>query len=72
MVNTGSAYRYRNRILYIFVDENLFKMTKNFVHSLVAISFGIFRQVSHEFFLNLDPNNPYCPGVEGVLAAYQR
>ena len=27
-------------------------------------------QVSHEFFLTLDPNNPYCQGIDGVLAAY--
>jgi len=26
--------------------------------------------VSHEFFLTLDPSNPYCQGVEGILAAY--
>ena len=29
-------------------------------------------QVSHEFFLNLSPeNNPYCFGVEGLLHAYR-
>ena len=28
-------------------------------------------QVSHEFFLNLHPDNPYCSGVDGLLAAYQ-
>ncbi len=22
--------------------------------------------------MNLDPGNPYCPGVEGVIAAYLR
>merc|ERR1712043_27892 len=28
--------------------------------------------VSHEFFLNLSTqNNPYCSGVEGLLAAYR-
>eukprot|EP00094_Tigriopus_californicus_P005011 TCALIF_04825-PA protein Name:"Similar to Gusb Beta-glucuronidase (Mus musculus)" AED:0.10 eAED:0.10 QI:0/0/0/0.71/1/1/7/0/1725 len=27
-------------------------------------------KVSHEFFLNLHPNNPYCYGVEGILQAY--
>jgi len=27
-------------------------------------------QVSHEFFLNLSPDNPYCTGVEGILQAY--
>ena len=27
-------------------------------------------QVSHEFFLNLHPENPYCSGVDGLLAAY--
>jgi len=26
--------------------------------------------VSHEFFLNLDPDNPYCNGIDGVLQAY--
>ena len=26
--------------------------------------------VSHEFFLNGHPSNPYCAGVEGVLQAY--
>merc|ERR1711923_105687 len=26
-------------------------------------------RVSHEFFLNLT-NNPYCDGIDGVLAAY--
>merc|ERR1719510_2401628 len=29
-------------------------------------------QVSHEFFLNLSPdNNPFCLGVEGLLQAYR-
>lgn len=28
--------------------------------------------VSHEFFLNLTPDNPYCQGVEGILQAYYR
>ena len=27
-------------------------------------------QVSHEFFLTLDPNQPFCAGIEGVIAAY--
>lgn len=27
-------------------------------------------EVSHEFFLNLHPSNPYCHGVEGILQAY--
>ncbi len=27
-------------------------------------------QVSHEFFLNLRPENPYCSGVQGLLEAY--
>jgi hypothetical protein len=27
-------------------------------------------QVSHEFFLSLDPQQPYCHGIDGVLAAY--
>jgi hypothetical protein len=27
-------------------------------------------QVSHEFFLNLRPDTPYCAGVDGLLAAY--
>ena len=26
--------------------------------------------VSHEFFLTLDTSNPYCQGIDGVLAAY--
>ena len=29
-------------------------------------------QVSHEFFLSLDPSNPYCAGIEGILAAYYK
>ena len=28
-------------------------------------------EVSHEFFLNGSPDNPYCQGVEGILQAYQ-
>jgi len=28
--------------------------------------------VSHEFFLNGHATNPYCQGVEGVMAAYQQ
>ncbi|XP_069156734.1 copine-8 isoform X5 [Procambarus clarkii] len=27
-------------------------------------------KVSHEFFLNGSPDNPYCQGVEGILNAY--
>ena len=27
-------------------------------------------QVSHEFFLSLDPQQPHCAGIDGVLAAY--
>ncbi|KAJ8047937.1 Copine-8 [Holothuria leucospilota] len=29
-------------------------------------------QVSHEFFMNGDPYNPFCQGVQGILDAYQR
>ena len=41
-----------------------------------ALGFGAkippLNQVSHEFFLNLSTqNNPYCSGVEGLLAAYR-
>ncbi|KAK4304697.1 hypothetical protein Pmani_023369 [Petrolisthes manimaculis] len=28
--------------------------------------------VSHEFFLNLSPDNPYCQGVAGILDAYYK
>ncbi|XP_028399865.1 copine-3-like isoform X2 [Dendronephthya gigantea] len=28
-------------------------------------------QVSHEFALNFNPSNPYCEGIQGVVAAYQ-
>ena len=28
-------------------------------------------QVSHEFALNFNPTNPYCQGIQGVVAAYQ-
>ena len=28
-------------------------------------------QVSHEFFLSLDPSRPSCAGLEGILEAYQ-
>lgn len=28
-------------------------------------------QVSHEFFLSLDPSRPFCAGLEGILSAYQ-
>ncbi|GLH04051.1 Copine-8 [Gryllus bimaculatus] len=27
--------------------------------------------VSHEFFVNMNPNNPYCVGVTGVIEAYK-
>merc|ERR1719510_1649498 len=27
-------------------------------------------QVSHEFYLNLRPDTPFCSGVDGLLAAY--
>ena len=29
-------------------------------------------EVSHEFFLNGTPDNPYCHGVQGILEAYGR
>lgn len=29
-------------------------------------------KVSHEFYVNGSPTNPYCQGVDGVLAAYQQ
>ncbi|XP_070558372.1 copine-8-like isoform X2 [Ptychodera flava] len=29
-------------------------------------------RVSHEFFLNGHPNNPFCAGIEGVMQAYQQ
>ncbi|XP_020372553.2 copine-1 isoform X2 [Rhincodon typus] len=28
-------------------------------------------QVSHEFSLNFNPNNPYCQGVQGIIDAYR-
>lgn len=28
--------------------------------------------VMHEFFVTLDPNNPFCAGVPGLLDAYRR
>ncbi|KAL5013366.1 hypothetical protein ScPMuIL_007636 [Solemya velum] len=28
--------------------------------------------ISHEFALNGNPNNPYCEGIDGVLAAYNK
>jgi len=28
-------------------------------------------EVSHEFFLTLDPSNPFCAGLGGILTAYQ-
>ncbi|TRY68359.1 hypothetical protein TCAL_04129 [Tigriopus californicus] len=27
---------------------------------------------SHEFFLNLSPDNPFCDGIDGILQAYAR
>jgi hypothetical protein len=39
-----------------------------------ALGFGAkvppMQQVSHEFFLNLSTDSPYCKGMEGLLAAY--
>ncbi|KAM9839662.1 copine-3-like [Aulostomus maculatus] len=29
-------------------------------------------QVSHEFPINFNPSNPFCDGIEGVVAAYQQ
>uniref|UniRef100_A0A8C5G6X8 Copine-3 n=1 Tax=Gouania willdenowi TaxID=441366 RepID=A0A8C5G6X8_GOUWI len=29
-------------------------------------------QVSHEFPINFNPENPFCAGIEGVVAAYQQ
>lgn len=29
-------------------------------------------QISHEFFLNLNPDNPFCDGIGGILQAYAR
>ncbi|NP_001083652.1 copine I L homeolog [Xenopus laevis] len=29
-------------------------------------------QVSHEFALNFNSNNPYCPGVQGIVDAYRQ
>ncbi|NWT05053.1 CPNE1 protein, partial [Mionectes macconnelli] len=29
-------------------------------------------QVSHEFALNFNPSNPYCPGIQGVVDAYRQ
>ncbi|NP_001085407.1 copine I S homeolog isoform X1 [Xenopus laevis] len=29
-------------------------------------------QVSHEFALNFSPDNPYCPGVQGIVDAYRQ
>ena len=39
-----------------------------------ALGFGakIGGKVSHEFALNGNPSNPYCAGIEGVLAAYHQ
>lgn len=28
-------------------------------------------RVSHEFFVNLHPDNPYCEGISGVLSSYK-
>ena len=39
-----------------------------------ALGFGakIGSKVSHEFALNGNPSNPYCAGIQGVVAAYQQ
>ena len=39
-----------------------------------ALGFGakIGGKVSHEFALNGNPSNPYCAGIQGVLAAYRQ
>ena len=39
-----------------------------------ALGFGakIGGRVSHEFALNGNPANPYCAGIQGVVAAYQQ
>ena len=39
-----------------------------------ALGFGarIGSTVSHEFALNGNPSNPYCAGIQGVLAAYHQ
>ncbi|KAM9296118.1 copine-1 [Gastrophryne carolinensis] len=29
-------------------------------------------KVSHEFALNFNPTNPYCPGVQGIVDAYRQ
>ncbi|XP_034561700.1 copine-3-like isoform X2 [Notolabrus celidotus] len=29
-------------------------------------------KVSHEFPINFNPSNPFCPGIEGVVDAYQK
>ncbi|XP_048675965.1 copine-1 isoform X3 [Caretta caretta] len=29
-------------------------------------------QVSHEFALNFNPNNPYCRGIQGIVDAYRQ
>jgi len=29
-------------------------------------------RVSHQFFLNLSPTNPYCEGVDGIINSYQQ
>uniref|UniRef100_A0A8C6RC86 C2 domain-containing protein n=1 Tax=Nannospalax galili TaxID=1026970 RepID=A0A8C6RC86_NANGA len=29
-------------------------------------------QVSHEFALNFNPNNPYCAGIQGIVDAYRQ
>ena len=28
-------------------------------------------RVSHEFYVNMHPSNPYCQNIDGVLAAYK-
>jgi len=43
-------------------------------HQFPALGFGArippHGQVSHEFFLNMTPDNPFCVGLEGILQAY--
>ncbi|ELT91123.1 hypothetical protein CAPTEDRAFT_150478 [Capitella teleta] len=40
-----------------------------------ALGFGALTppemSVSHEFAINFNPNNPFCSGIDGILAAYQ-
>ncbi|XP_076818509.1 copine-3-like isoform X2 [Clavelina lepadiformis] len=41
-----------------------------------ALGFGaklpMTNQVSHEFALNFQPNNPYCQGIDGIVEAYKQ